>query len=133
MGQVNAKRIDSLEENSTFRERILSKLLIELDQWRTGRGMFCDLTLDEGCLLNIKYYSDPEKTELVYETDFSYQIGPDTVEYVSGQLSTFYNEDGSLDSKVSGYATREAESVSGGLIIQSCSGYFESFDPLPCD
>jgi hypothetical protein len=124
MGQTDATRIQTNEENNTTIAADLASTLNELDSRITSKDVYPVITRTLNLISKIEYYSDAAHTKKLYQREFSRTEGSDLVSYITGILTTFYNDDGSTDSVITTTITRN-----GNDLISSCNNVFSTSEP----
>jgi len=126
---LNAIRVAIKEARYTIRSTDLANALLELDSRISGADCFLKIIRSDGVITNAKFYSDPEKTILCYETFFDNVSGADGIVRPVGVSSFYYNTDMSTDSVVSGGIDRQIDEP---YEIESCSGFFYTDEDTGC-
>ena len=124
MGQTDAIRIETNENENTLISHDLASGLTELDSRVTGKDLYPVLTRTSGFITKIEYYSDLAHTNKVFQRTFTRTAGSDLIEYITGMITTFYNSDGSTDSTIATVLTRNASDQ-----VTSCSNAFATTEP----
>lgn len=121
MGQVDTRRIYNPEEKYTFVGYSLDRVIKEIDSRLTASDCWATITRVDDLISKIEYFSDAAKTQKKIERTFTRTTGSDTVDYITGIITIFYNDDGSEDSRVTTVITRDAEDL-----IVSCENVFST-------
>ena len=121
MGQVDTSRIHNTEEQYTFVGYGLDRVLKEIDTRLTASDCWATITRIDELISKIEYFSDAAKTKKTIERIFTRTAGSDTVDYITGIVTIFYNDDGSEDSRVTTVITRDSEDF-----ITSCENVFST-------
>lgn len=124
MGQMDATRVQTNEENNSTVSSDLASTLTELDSRITSKDVYPVITRSSGLISLIEYYSDIAHTKKLYQRSFSRSAGSDLVQYITGIVTTFYNEDGSVDSTITTSISRNGEDS-----ITSCDNIFSTTEP----
>jgi len=124
MGQTDATRVQTNEENNTTIAADLASALNEIDSRITSKNIYPVITRTSNLISKIEYYSDIAHTHLLYKREFSRAAGSDLVLYITGILTTFYNDDGSVDSIITTAISRNISDL-----ISSCNNVFSTLEP----
>lgn len=124
MGQTDATRIQTNEEQNSTISADLASALNELDSRITSKGVYPVITRTDGLISKIEYFGDLAHTNKLYQREFSRTIGSDLVLYITGIITTFYNQDGSVDSIITTSMTRN-----GNDTIINCDNIFSTTEP----
>jgi len=124
MGQTDATRVQTNEENNTTISADLASALNEIDSRITSKDIYPVITRTSNLISKIEFYSDAAHTKKLYQREFSRTAGSDSVLYITGILTTFYNDDGSVDSTITTAITR-----TGSDLISSCNNVFSTTEP----
>lgn len=124
MGQTDATRVQTNEENNTTIAADLATALNEIDSRITSKDIYPVITRTSGLISKIEYYSDLAHTHKLYQREFTRTAGSDSVLYTTGILTTFYNDNGSTDSIITTTITRN-----GSDLITSCNNVFSTSEP----
>lgn len=125
MGQQDVSRIRTYEENNTFISPALDGLISEIDSRLSGANCFSSITYTGELISKIEYYADQARTKKRSDVTFSRTIGSDGVNYITGIISIFYNEDGSEDSRVTTTLLRDVDDK-----ITDCDNVFSTSEAL---
>lgn len=124
MGQTDATRVETNENENTLKSADLASGLTELDSRVTGKDLYPVITRTLGYITKIEYFGDIAHTIKLFQREFTRTTGSDLVEYITGVVSTFYNDGGSTDSIITTVLTRNATDQ-----VTSCSNAFSTTEP----
>lgn len=123
MGQTDATRVQTNEENNSTVSSDLASTLTELDSRITSKDVYPVISRSGGLISKIEYFSDLAHTHKLYQREFTRTAGSDLVLYISGIITTFYNDDGSVDSTITTTINRTSDKIS------SCENIFSTLEP----
>ncbi len=123
MGQTDATRIQANEEQNSTVSADLASALNEIDSRITSKGVYPVITRTGGLISKIEYFGDLAHTKKLYQREFSRTIGSDLVSYITGIITTFYNDDSSTDSIITTTIARASERIT------SCDNVFSTTEP----
>jgi len=123
MGQMDATRVQTNEENNSTVSSDLASTLTELDSRITSKDVYPVITRSSGLISLIEYYSDIAHTQKLYQRSFSRTVGSDLISYITGIITTFYNDDGSTDSVITTTISRVSDRIT------SCDNVFSTTEP----
>lgn len=121
MGQIKDGRIRVGEESSSFTEANLAALILEIDSRTLGANKFVTINRTNGLISSIDYYKDIARTQLKMTHVISRTTGLDNVEYITGVISTIYNDDFSVDSTITKTLIRDIDNK-----ITACNSVFST-------
>lgn len=122
MGQTNVNRIQVDESLYTFTESSLSDVLLEIDRRLTGRDINKVYTRTSNLISKIEYFIGAHK---IVERDFTRVSGVGGIQRVSSIVTTFYNQNDSVDSIVTTTITRESPLSTNDKIV-SCNHVYST-------
>lgn len=123
MGQTDATRVQTNEENNTTISADLASALNEIDSRITSKDIYPVITRTSNLISKIEYYSDLAHTNKLYQREFTRTAGTDLVLYITGIVTTFYNDNGSIDSTITTTIARSND------LISSCNNVFLTTEP----
>jgi len=124
MGQMDATRVQTNEENNSTVSSDLASTLTELDSRITSKDVHPVISRSGGLISKIEYFSDLAHTHKLFKRELTRTAGSDLVQYISGIITTFYNDDGSTDSIITTVISRDSSDA-----ITSCSNIFSTTEP----
>jgi hypothetical protein len=114
---INDARVDTKEKETTFKSESLRDTLREIDE-RVSHLLHPVITRTVDKLVErIDYYQDETLTKLVFKRDFVRFVGTGGIKLIGGIVTTFYNDNGSIDSVNTLNLTRNP---TGENFITSC-------------
>jgi hypothetical protein len=123
MGQTDATRVQTNEENNTTISADLASALNEIDSRITSKDIYPVITRTSNLISKIEYYSDLSHANKLYQREFTRTAGTDLVLYITGIVTTFYNDNGSIDSTITTTIARSND------LISSCNNVFLTTEP----
>lgn len=127
MGAPNASRIEVREEKYTFTKRRLDDILTQIDMRLNCAEVYETITRTSGLISKIEIFSNAAKTIKVVERDITRTTGTDGVDYITGMVTRYYNDDTTEDSRVTTTITRDGENR-----ITACDNVFSTTEPQEC-
>lgn len=127
---TDAERVYVTEEKYTFRSIHLNDILHELDKRTSFADCFTTITRTSGLISKIEFYSDIARTNKVMERQYTRTTGYASIQFVTGIITIFYNDDSSEDSRVT--TTIGRASVSEISVIETCDNVFSTSEVGPC-
>jgi hypothetical protein len=126
MAQINDIRVETTESQiSTISPELLGTLQ-ELDSRVMGSNIWSTITYTSGLISSITYYSDVAKTKMTMRRVISRTLGSDLVNYVTGIVTTVYNDEGTVDSVITTVFNRDSSDR-----IIGCASAFTTTE-TPC-
>lgn len=126
---IDTQRVWHQEQDHTWTKDRLDELLGEIDRRLNSSNCFPIVFRDANDLINkIEYYSEASHTNKIAERTFTRSTGTDNVEYITGIVTIFYNDDSSEDSRITTTITRDPTDN----WITSCDNVFSTSETPPC-
>lgn len=113
MPNVDDQRVQMHENETSFKSPDLADSIKEIDQRVMGSNIWSTITYSSNLISQIDYYSDAAKTKLIINRTFSRTLGSDGIQYITGMVTTNYNDDGSTDSVITTVLSRSSDKITG--------------------
>jgi hypothetical protein len=125
MSQVDDIRVRASEEELSTTSPDLLGSLKEIDERTMGANVWTTIIFDVDDLISeIQYFSDAAKTQMTMKRVFSRTQGADAIDYITGMVTTVYNDNASVDSVITTTLSRTDD------IIDSCSSSFSTTESI---
>jgi hypothetical protein len=125
MSQINDIRVETTESQTSLKSSDLSETLKELDSRILDAHTWSTITYTTNLISKIEYFSDAAKSVKTIQREFSRTVGLNGINYISGIVTTTYNDDGSTDSTITTTITRTSDKIVG------CASVFYTAE-TPC-
>jgi hypothetical protein len=125
MSQINDIRVETTESQTSLKSSDLSETMKELDSRILDAHTWSTITYTTNLISKIEYFSDAAKSVKTIQREFSRTVGLNGINYISGIVTTTYNDDGSTDSTITTTITRTSDKIVG------CASVFYTAE-TPC-
>lgn len=122
--EIDDIRVQTSEGETSLKADDLADSLKEIDQRMMGNNIWSTITYSSGLISQIDYYSDAGKTVLILRRTFTRTLGSDGINYITGMVTTAYNDGGSTDSVITTVLSRTSDKITG------CASSFSTTEPV---
>jgi hypothetical protein len=124
MSNVDDVRIEMSEHETSFKADDLAEAMQEIDTRFMDANNWSTITYSTGLISKIEFFSDALKTNKTMKREFTRTVGSDGINYITGIVTTTYNEGGTVDSVITTTISRTDNKIDG------CSSVFSTSEIL---